>query len=44
MGQVNAKNGTAVDEVVYERAKVTGQQMDVTNFVYKNWYVFCFRK
>jgi hypothetical protein len=40
MGQVNE-----TDEVVKEQAKVAGQQqMGVTNFVYKNWYVFCFTK
>jgi urease gamma subunit len=40
--QVNAKNGTETDEVMKEQAKVLGQQMNVTNFVHKKWYVFCF--
>jgi hypothetical protein len=33
---VNAKNGTAADEVIKEQVKVIGQQMSVTNFVHKN--------
>jgi hypothetical protein len=36
MWQVNVKNGTAADEVIEAQAKVTGQQVGVTNFVYKN--------
>jgi hypothetical protein len=32
--QMNAKNGTATDEVIKEQAKVLGQQMRVTNFVH----------
>jgi hypothetical protein len=35
MGRVNAKNWTAADKVVKEQLKVTGQQMGVTNFMYK---------
>jgi hypothetical protein len=40
---VNGKNGTEIDEVIKEQAKVDlfGQQMSVTNFVHKNWYAFC---
>jgi hypothetical protein len=34
MGQVNAKNGMATDEVIKTQAKVTGQQIGVTHFVY----------
>jgi hypothetical protein len=34
MGQMNVKNGTETDEFVKEHAKVIGQQMGVTNFVY----------
>jgi hypothetical protein len=41
IGQVNVKNVTATDEVIKEEAKVIGQQMCVTQFVHKNWYVFC---
>jgi hypothetical protein len=37
IGQVSAKNGTATDEL-NEQAKVFGQQMSVTNFVYKSWH------
>jgi hypothetical protein len=44
MEQVNVKNVTEMDEVVKELVKVIGQQMVVTNFVYKNWYVFCSKK
>jgi hypothetical protein len=33
---VNAKNGTATDEVVKEQAKVLGQQISVTSFVHKS--------
>jgi hypothetical protein len=43
IGQVNVKNGTAADEVIKEQAKVTGQQMSVTNSVHQNWYVFCYK-
>jgi hypothetical protein len=32
------------DEVIMEQAKILGGQMSVTNFVHKNWYVFCTRK
>jgi hypothetical protein len=28
------------DEVTLEQVKVLGQQMSVTSFVHKNWYVF----
>jgi hypothetical protein len=41
---VNSKKGTAADEVVKKQAKVTGQQMGVTNFVYKNWDVLSYKK
>jgi hypothetical protein len=41
IGQVNVKNGTAIDEVTNEQAKVIGQQMSGANFVHKNCYVFC---
>jgi hypothetical protein len=40
-GQVNAKNEIATDDIITEQAKVLGQHMSVTNFVHKNWYVFC---
>jgi hypothetical protein len=36
---VNVKNGTATDEVIKEQMKVFGQQMRVTNFVNKNWFL-----
>jgi hypothetical protein len=32
------------DEIVKKQAKVTGEQMGVTNLVYKNWSVFYSRK
>jgi hypothetical protein len=35
---VNARNRTAD---VKEQAKVVGQQMSVTYFVHKSWYIFC---
>jgi hypothetical protein len=44
VGQVNVKNGTATDTVVKEQVKVIEEQMSGTNFVYKNWYVFCSKK
>jgi hypothetical protein len=44
MGQMNVKNRTATEHVVKEQAKVIGQQISVTNFVYRNWYVFCSKK
>jgi hypothetical protein len=44
IGQVNTKNGTGPDKVIKEQAKLRGQQMSVTNFVHKCWYVFCSRK
>jgi hypothetical protein len=31
--QVNAKNGTATDEIIKEQAKILGQQMGVTSYV-----------
>jgi hypothetical protein len=34
-GQVNAKNGTATDEIVKEEVTEFGQQMGVTGFEYK---------
>jgi hypothetical protein len=37
---MNVKNGTATDGVIKEQAKIIGQQMSVTNFVQKIWYVF----
>jgi hypothetical protein len=43
-GQVNVKNGTAADEVVKEQAKVIGQQMGVTDFIYKISCIFCSKK
>jgi hypothetical protein len=33
--QVNVKNGKATDEIIKEQVKLLGQQMSVTNFVYK---------
>jgi hypothetical protein len=42
--QVSAKKGTASDGVIKEQRKLIGQQMSVTNFVCKNWYVVCTRK
>jgi hypothetical protein len=44
IGQVNAKNGAVADKIIKEEVKVTGQQMSVTNFVHKNWYLFCSKK
>jgi hypothetical protein len=35
MGQMNVKNGTETDEFVKESAKVIGQQMSVSNSVYR---------
>jgi hypothetical protein len=35
MGQMNVKKGTETDEFVKEHAKVNGQQMGVTNSVYR---------
>jgi hypothetical protein len=35
MGQMNVRNGTETDEFVKEHAKVIGQQMGVTNSVYR---------
>jgi hypothetical protein len=40
IGQDNAKNETANDEVIEEQVKVLGQQISVTNVIHKNWYVF----
>jgi hypothetical protein len=37
---VNAKNGTAAEETVKEKAKVFGQQMSVTGFIRKIWFIF----
>jgi hypothetical protein len=42
--QVNVKNGEATGEDIKEQEKVFGQQISVTNFVQKSWYVFCSRK
>jgi hypothetical protein len=36
IGQENAKNRTATDEAVKEQTKVTGQQIDVANFMYRH--------
>jgi hypothetical protein len=44
IGQVSAKNGRETNRVTKEQAKVIGQQMSVTNFVYKNLNVFCVKK
>jgi hypothetical protein len=33
IGQVNAKNGTATDDIIKEQAKIIGQQTGVTNYV-----------
>jgi hypothetical protein len=38
---VNATTGRATDEVIDEQGKITGQQMSLTHFVHKHWYVFC---
>jgi hypothetical protein len=35
IGQVNVKNGTAIDEVIKEQEKILGQQMTVTDFLHK---------
>jgi hypothetical protein len=34
--QMNARNGTATDELIKGEAKVLGRQMSVTNFVHRN--------
>jgi hypothetical protein len=44
MGQVIVKNGSASNGIVNKQAKITEQQKGVTNFVYKNWYVFLLQK
>jgi hypothetical protein len=41
LSHLDSANGTAADEVIKEQAKVLGQQMSVTYFVHKNWYIFC---
>jgi hypothetical protein len=33
IGQVNARNGTATDKVIKQRAKALGEQIGVINFV-----------
>jgi hypothetical protein len=38
---VNARSRTVTDEIVKEQAELLGQQMSVTDFVNKNYYVFC---
>jgi hypothetical protein len=43
IGQVHTRNGTATAEVM-EQVNVSGQQMNLTNFVHKSWYVFCYKK
>jgi hypothetical protein len=41
IGQLNVRNGTAADEVIKEQMTVLGQQMNVTDIVHINCYVFC---
>lgn len=41
IGQVHLKNKTATHDFIKEQAEVHGQQIRVTNFVYKKRYVFC---
>jgi hypothetical protein len=40
---MSAKNEIATADVIKEQMKIIGQQMSVTNFVHKYWYIFCFR-
>ncbi|XP_021916826.1 tigger transposable element-derived protein 6-like [Zootermopsis nevadensis] len=44
IGQVNARNGTTTDGVIKEQAKVIGQQMGVTNFVYSSGWLHRFKR
>jgi hypothetical protein len=39
IGQLHTNNEPETYEVIKEQAKVLGQQISVTNFVYKNLYV-----
>lgn len=39
-GHVNAKNGTATEEIIDEEANVFGQRTSSANFVHRSWSVF----
>jgi hypothetical protein len=43
IGQMNAKNGTATDEIIEKRAKVHGQQMGITDSTQKNGMYFALK-
>jgi hypothetical protein len=42
IGQLNAKNGTPRVEVIKERTKEIGQQVDVVGFTFSSGWLHCF--
>jgi hypothetical protein len=42
--QVNVLSGAVTNDLIKEHVEILVQQMSVTNFVHRNWYLFCSKK